>query len=184
MTIGADHFILSHLLFPQQLLFDIDTMMAWKDKTTIFCVLFLSLHPVFLRTKANLCHNDNYCRSSEYCYKHHEFNECRRPGCAGFLCDDDTHCAANEFCSFAERKCQVKVDPPSKPNVLVILVIAAFVILIIAIVIYRCCYLSSRRRPRRGIAVHPLNTDITVQATQQQQQIELQELQKQQQQQQ
>ena len=177
-------------------------MIARMNKTTIVRVLFLSFYSVFSQTKANWCY-DGYCPHSEYCCKHYyEFSECGS-GCAGFPCDDDTDCAANEFCSFADSKCQVKVDLPSKASadadesegmpgwviaLLVILVIAAFLILMIAIVIYRCCYLSSRRRPHRCfrgvIVVHPLNTDTTVLAVQQQQQIELQEPQKQHQQQQ
>ena len=80
--------------------------MAFVRKTSVFCVIFLTLH-VFIQVKAfGPCIYDSQCGLLKYCCdrRYPENNICRS-NCIGESCILNSDCAPGESCCNATDKC-------------------------------------------------------------------------------
>ena len=151
--------------------------MAFIRKSSVFCVVFLSLY-VFTQVKAfNQCTYDFQCTGfGQYCCdrKFPENNVCRS-NCIDETCILDSDCAPGECCD-SDDKCKSDCNEGLAGWIVGVIVISVMVTVVIPIafvVFCCCCAAASARRPAHGgvVVTQPATTGTTVLATQQQQQL-------------
>ena len=153
--------------------------MAFIRKSSVFCVVFLSLY-VFTQVKAfNQCINDYQCTGfGQYCCdrKYPEDNVCRS-NCIDETCILDSDCAPGECCDSDDKcksDCNVFKGLAGWIVAIIIISVIVTVVIPIAVVVFCCCCAAaSARRPAHGgvVVTQPATTGTTVLATQQQQQL-------------
>ena len=130
--------------------------MAYINKTTAFCVLFLALYTVFLRVEANdECNSHEDCPTSQYCCGRRYLESVCQYSCLWESCNVDSDCAGGEECCSSHLECfpSGSCDPPSSQAYWIAPAIVITILVLISIalgVFFFCCFRFASRRRAHG----------------------------------
>jgi hypothetical protein len=143
--------------------------MAYINKTTAFCVLFLALYTVFLRVEAeDECNSHEDCPTSLYCCGRRYLESVCEYSCLWQSCNVDSDCASGEECCSSHLECfpSGRCDDSGQDGwIAAVIAISILVVLGIAlgVFLFCCCCsaLASRRRAHGGVIVtQPTTTTV------------------------